>query len=132
MPADFKVTRRFPNNYVQVDVDAKNMPLRYFKMPADQVDSFSADYKKYDKNMRTSSSIRLALMTIPAAFIGVMGARLAGAKQYLQVIGGIVLGVGASILSTYIGAKKMEKAENALLKAHNAEQVFYEGNRLIK
>ena len=71
-------------------------------------------------------------MVIGAGFLGVFAARLANAKQFLQVASGVVLGLAASVLSTVIGAKKMEKAEDKLLKTHHAEQLFYENNKLIK
>lgn len=125
MAVDIKVTRKLPDNYVQVDVTPKNMETRHYKMPADQVDSFTASYKQYDSKTRVNSTVLLVLMVLAGAFTGTIIPKLLKANTLFRVIGGVIGAFAGDIGSTMITAKNMEKNETALLKAHGAKELIY-------
>lgn len=125
MAVDIKVTRRLPNNYVQVDVTPKKMETRHYKVPVDKVDSFTASYKKYDSKTRTDATILLVLMVLAGGFTGTIIPKLLKGKPILSIIGGIFGALAGDVGSTVIISKNMQKNEAALLKAHDAKEFIY-------
>ena len=123
MAVDIKVARRLPNNYAQVDVTPKNLDTRHYKMPVDKVDSFTASYKKYDSKARTTSTILMTGLVLVGAFAGTMIPRLLKAKSVVSIISGVIGAVIGDFCATYISAKNMQKNENEILKANQAEEM---------
>lgn len=123
MAVDIKVARRLPNNYAQVDVTPKNMDTRHYRMPVDKVDSFTASYKKYDSKTRTSSTILMAVLVMLGAFAGTMIPKALKAKPIFSLICGVFGAVTGDICATYITAKNMQKNEDKILSANQAEEM---------
>ena len=46
MAVDINITKKLDNNFVQVEVESKNVPKRFFKVPESKVDEFCKSYKE--------------------------------------------------------------------------------------
>ena len=129
MAIDSKISRKFPDNTVQVDVTAKKMPTRYFKLPEEKADSFVKSYNKYDSNTRTISTTLLLLLTLAGGIIGNKGARDFKAKPFWQYTISTICAMAGCFGSTLLTADIMQTKEAKLLKAHNAREISYEENK---
>lgn len=131
MTIETKVTRRFKDNYVQLDVRVNNSNVRYYKLPENQVDTFVSQYKKYDTNTRIFSNIWLFLLGFGGAATGVIASSLFKAPKPIKYLAGIALCALGCYGSTKMTENKMIKEEAILLKNNNAEQIFYDENKII-
>lgn len=133
MTIESKVTRRFPDNTVQVDMKVNNSIVRHFKMPENQVDSFTSEYKKNDTNTRIFATIALVGLSLGCGFIG------SACSKHLLKIENKIASFGLTIASAMLGCfgstklteHKMIKDEKKLLNNHNASQIFYENGKII-
>jgi len=128
MAVDISVARRLPNNYAQVDVTPKNMDTRHYKVPVDNVDSFTASYKKYDSKTRTSSTVLMTALVLAGAFIGTLIPKAFKAKSVFSIICGVFGAVAGDFCATLITAKNMQKNESKILKNNQAEEMFIKTN----
>lgn len=132
MSVDIKVTRRLPNDYVQIDVTPKNADTRHYKVPIDKADSFTADYKKYDSKTRTNATILSTCMMLAGGFAGAIIPKLLKGKGFFSIIFGVVGALAGDVCATTITSKNMQKNEAALLKANDAKEfIFKEGKSFL-
>ena len=114
-------------NAPMADVNIK-MPsgkTRYFKLPAQNADSFAIEYKKQDKNRSTVSNIAFGF----SIFAGVILAKAFTKNitdktmQFLiGAVGGILGASGSSILCD----KFLDSQQNSMIKKYGAQETYFE------
>ena len=85
MAIEVKVVRSMGNDCVQVDTNSKKLGTRHYKVPQNNCDSFSEDYKSFEK-----SATKISTWTfIPLTLGGALGC--CGIANLLKA-GGIIKG----------------------------------------
>ena len=120
MAVEINITRKLDNNHVQVEVNSKNIPTRYFKVESQKADEFCKAYKKYDKEQNIWSPIRvLTPVVLVTSIANHLTRNLNKAGQWGAAIGsGILAAAGAIRLNT----KLLMKKEDNMLKQYNASE----------
>lgn len=130
MAVEAKVNRVLENDYVQVEVKAKNVGPRYFKVHKDRADEFCASYKKNDKKMTFITNA----FFIASAFLGSLIAQIFTRNlknKALQMTIGIVGAAIGAVGSVFGSVGILEKNGKRLLEKFNAEQIFYEDKKTV-
>jgi len=123
------VTRKFDNNFVQVEVKAKKDEPRYYKVPADKADSFQKEYVANSKKMRRLSDAMFFLsfpVTIGLSYLCTKKIESKNLRMLIGVIAGIVGGVGTS----YAGVNMTIKNHKEFLEKYNSEEIDYSESKL--
>ena len=128
MAIDFRISRKFSDNYVQADISTRDR-TRYIKLPESEVDSFYSDYRTYYNKTRTSATILDIGLSLGGALVGIMGGKLAGLKTWQQMIAGIALAFTGNFIGTSMTAKDMVRDEKKLFAKHDATELFYDNKR---
>ena len=123
------VTRKFDNNYVQVDATTRNGDTKYYKLPAAKADSFQ---KEYIQNSKEQWWKEVALTTV--SVIGAIILASLATKKVESSAARMAVGVGAGAVggigSGFLAAKMNVNSHQKLLKKYGAEQLYFEENRL--
>lgn len=109
----------------EVNIRASGGKTRYFKLPAQNADSFAIEYKKQDKKNSIVSNIVFGF----SIFAGVMLAKVFTKNitdKMMQFLIGAVGGiVGASVLSMLCD-KFLESQQNSMIKKYGAKETYFE------
>ena len=123
------VTRRFDNNYVQVDITPKNGDVKYYKLPEAKADSFQKEYVQNSKDQYwkdTAITIGSIFGTIILAALCTKKIENSTLRMAIGIGGGLTGGLGSSVICE----KLNENSHKKLLKKYNAEQLDYSKNKL--
>lgn len=124
------VTRKFDNNFVQVEVNSTNSNPRYYKVPAEKADSFQAEYIKSSKKMYNWSTI----LTI-CSVIGGTGLAIACTQRLSNKLAKFAIsaatGILAGVISTYEANKSSVKSHKNMLEEYNAQEIDYSKHKFI-
>ena len=121
------ITRTLDNNYVQIDVNSKKAPTRYFRVPKTLADEFCKSYKKRDKrDTLISNGVTFGSGILACAAIYPFTRKIGStARMTLGIIGGIAAAIGSTILANKIMIPKHEK----FIKSFNAEEIYYDNKK---
>lgn len=124
MPITSAVTRKFDNNYVQVEIQGKKYDTRYYKVPEDRADSFQAEYKK---NSSKAGWVSNGLMILGLAALTAVSyfATKKMENKSLKTMIAMFAGVTGGIAGTFAGAKIESKNHQNLLYKYNATEIDY-------
>lgn len=118
MAVDINITKKLDNNFVQVEVESKNVPKRFFKVPESKVDEFCKSYKEYNKKQSFLSSLRVATPAVLAcAITNQLTQKLGTMTRWASSIG---VGILTLIGSTYLNTKHVINKEDELLQKYEA------------
>ena len=123
MALNSKITRKYDNNYVQVEIGSNSKSARLYKLPADKVDEFTNEYKQNSSKMAWASTglmMGAILATVmPTYFITAMNI----SNRVLKPVIGIAVAVAAGIGSIFISSSIERKSHSKLLNKYGAEEV---------
>lgn len=122
------VTKKLDNNFVQVEIESKNVPKRFFKVPENRSDEFCKSYNKFSTEQSIWSPIRIITpILLVTSTVNLFAKKLGKAGQWIAAIGaGIATAAGVINLNT----QHIIKCENKLLQKHNAEEFIQEPQKL--
>ncbi len=118
------VTRKFDNNYVQVEIESNRQEPRYYKVPENKADSFQKEYKKNSKKMPwidTGLTLGAIIVMIVPTFFATKKIESKTARMFLGTLAGLVGGFGAM----HLGTKIEENSHSKLLQKYGAEEIDY-------
>lgn len=128
MAVDVNITKKLDNNYVQVEVESKHVPKRYFKVPETKADEFCKSYNEFNKKQSFLSSLRVATPAVLTCAI---------TNQFAQKLGSMtrwVASIGVGILTlmgtTYLNTNHVIKKEDELLKKYDATEFDYKPRKM--
>ena len=130
MKVEAKINRKLDENYVQVEVCAKNTNPRYFKVPKEKADEFCKEYIKNDKKMNNTTNI----MFVGSALLGSALGQLATYKvksKAIKLSAGVLGALAGTIGSIYASIDILDKKGNEFLARFNAEQIFKEQQKTV-
>lgn len=123
MAINTEITKIYNDNSVQVAVKTGNSPQRYYKVPAQEADSFQADYKKGSNKMMWTTTA----LTLLGGFVGMIPAYLLSGKlvanNALRFIINIGTGFVGCLAGSAIGDKLGLKNYKKMLAQHGAEEI---------
>lgn len=125
MGVNTEITRRFDNNYVQVDITAKKSPTRYYKVPVQNADKFASEYKKQDKKITIATNTFFGIGVLAGTIIASTITKKLSKSKILQYLVGTLGGIGGAIGSVFLSGDYIEKKQNKLLKEYGAKEIFY-------
>ena len=123
MALNSTITRKYENNYVQIEIGGNRAGAKRYKLPADKVDEFTKEYKSNSSKMAwTSTGIMMGaiLATVMPTYI-ITASRVS--NRVLKPVIGIAVAVAAGIGSLFISTAIEKKSHNKLLEKYNAEEV---------
>ncbi len=123
------VTRKFDNNYVQVEINSNKYETRYYKVPESEADSFQAEYKKNSKKANRLSN-GLMILGLAATTVAAYFATKKMENKALKTIISLVAGVSGGIAGTFAGAKIEAKDHQNLMYKYNATEIDYSQSNL--
>lgn len=122
------VTRKFDNNDVQVEVTSKRQELRYYRVPANNADSFQREYKKNSSKMPWINT-GLTLGAIVATIVPVSLLTNKIESRSIRMVLGVLAGLTGGIGSMYLGSEIEAKSHKKLLNKYNAQEIDYSENK---
>ena len=130
MAFDSKISKRFDNGYVQVEICPPSGDIKYYKVPENKADEFQNEYKKHrNKADFISSGIMLAgviVTLLPALYF---------TKQITNKTTKNIINIGAGItgglLASFIGNKTEVKNHTKFLKKYDAETIDYSKKNIL-
>ena len=121
MALEVNVTKNLGNNFVQVEVDNKNVPKRFFQVPENKADEFCKSYKQYHTEESIFSSIRtLVPILLVTGAVNHFAKNLGKFAQWgLAIVSGLATAYGVINLNT----KLLIKKEDKLLQKFSAQEI---------
>lgn len=126
MSLDAKITTQLDSNFVQVDITSKKEPLKYYKVPKQNADSFVNNYKKQNKQNTYILNGGFVLSIFGGVLLAGMLCKNVKSKiaQYLiKTVGGVT----ASTSVLFASQNYIDKKEQKLVQKFNAQEIYYQG-----
>ena len=124
MALNSTITRKYENNYVQIEIGSNRAGAKRYKLSADRVDEFTKEYKSNSSKMAWASTgimMGAILATVMPTYI-ITASTVS--NRILKPVIGIAVAVAAGIGSLFISTAIGKKSHNKLLEKYNAEEVF--------
>ena len=118
------ITKKFDNNYVQVEISSNKQESVYYKVPEDKADAFQREFIQYSKKTPwISMGMTLGAITALIVPVSFLTKKIASrtARMFLGTLAGLTGGVG----SMYLGTRMQEKNYSKMLNKYDAQELDY-------
>ena len=132
MAIETKITRKLDNNCVQVEVNGKNMPTRFFKVPEDKADEFCVSYRKNDHGNSLIANTALITSVLGGSFLGsILTGKVFKFEKISRLTGGTIMACLAGFSSVFLIRNIIGNRNQQVLAKYNAEKLDYKNKENV-
>ena len=117
------INNNLGNGYVQMDISSKTMPVRHFILPEQNVDTFTKEYEKINKNIKISTYAAFFTGLVAGVFGAAYMMQNLVKNQFLRFIIGSASGVICSTIGIKCVGEHFNGKMSKIMKNNNAKEV---------